>query len=121
MKGESDACHHQFKFMITNGNKKVICIKDIPSNIIEEAIFILKTDEKNNEKARRKEFAMREAECFVTDYSKQLESEDDELDAKYSDDDYKVNNMSIKLKVALILTAVISIGIIVCGLIKYIK
>ena len=26
-------------------NKKVICVKDIPSNLIEEAIFILKSDD----------------------------------------------------------------------------
>lgn len=107
--------------MITNGNKKVICIKDIPSNIIEEAIFILKADEKSTGKARRKEFAMREAESFVTDYSKQLEGEEELLDAEYSDDDYRVNKMNVKLKVAMILMAIISVGFIVCGLIKYIK
>ena len=26
-------------------NKKVICVRDIPSNLIEEAIFILKSDD----------------------------------------------------------------------------
>lgn len=57
--------------MITNINKKVICIKDIPSNIIEEAIFILKTDSNScNEKIekRRKEIIENEAENFLRDY-----------------------------------------------------
>ncbi|MBQ9280039.1 MAG: hypothetical protein IJ215_03210 [Clostridia bacterium] len=66
--------------MITNVNKKVICVKDIPSNIIEEAIFILKNDisfEKNEKrKTNRKEIATNEAEDFLKDYIYQMEKEE---------------------------------------------
>lgn len=63
--------------MITNINKKVICVKDIPSNIIEEAIFILKTDtssaNKNSEK--RKELAQKETEDFLNEYISKLKQD----------------------------------------------
>ena len=35
--------------MILNSDKKVICIREIPSNVIEEAIFILKENVIENE------------------------------------------------------------------------
>ena len=44
-------------------NKKVICVRDIPSNLIEEAIFILKSDdeiENKKTKESRKQIILRE-------------------------------------------------------------
>lgn len=65
--------------MITNVSKKVICIKEIPSNMIEEAIFILKNDvpHSQNEKMknRRKEILEDEANFFLNDYMKIVENE----------------------------------------------
>ena len=51
--------------MITNTNKNIICVKDIPSNIIEEAIFILKPNVDEECVDMRKEIAREEAEEFL--------------------------------------------------------
>ncbi len=63
--------------MITNLGKKVICIKDIPSNIIEEAFFIVKTDFEHvkREKAResKKALVLSEATQLVDYYGREIE------------------------------------------------
>ena len=63
--------------MKTHTNKKVICVKDIPSNLIEEAIFILKTDgiEENNSKLKfaRKDIILKETEELVKEYSDEFD------------------------------------------------
>lgn len=65
--------------MIMHMGKKIICIKDIPSNIIEEAIFILKSDElkKRNPKLemKTKEIILDEAEVIVDEYVKKIQEE----------------------------------------------
>lgn len=60
--------------MTSNTNKNVICVKDIPSNIIEEAIFILKEDVDGDAVDIRKEIARDEAEEFLTEYVFDLEN-----------------------------------------------
>ena len=53
-------------------NKKLICVKDIPSNLIEEAIFILKSDDEianKKTKESRKQIILRETEDFVKKYT----------------------------------------------------
>lgn len=60
--------------MTSNTNKNVICVKDIPSNIIEEAIFILKEDIDEETVDIRKEIARDEAEEFLSEYVIDLES-----------------------------------------------
>ncbi|MBQ9314057.1 MAG: hypothetical protein IJ220_03510 [Clostridia bacterium] len=68
--------------MIMHSDKKVICVKDIPSNIIEEAIFILKEnisqnqDEENDE--RSKEIILNEAEEIVEEYINKMQYEDED-------------------------------------------
>lgn len=66
--------------MITNVNKKVICIKDIPSNIIEEAFFILKTDVNKTEKLseKRREIVTKEAENFLKEYIVEIQKDKSE-------------------------------------------
>lgn len=53
-------------------NRKVICVKDIPSNLIEEAIFILKSDDENKKnkqtKESRKQIILNETENFMKKY-----------------------------------------------------
>ena len=55
--------------MIMHVGKKIICMKDIPSNLIEEAIFILKPNvtQKENDKFenKTKEIILDEAEYIV--------------------------------------------------------
>ncbi|MBR3887849.1 MAG: hypothetical protein IKJ32_01990 [Clostridia bacterium] len=60
--------------MTSNTNKNVICVKDIPSNIIEEAIFILKEDIDEDTVDIRKEIARDEAEEFLSEYVIDLEN-----------------------------------------------
>lgn len=73
--------------MIMHMGKKIICIKDIPSNLIEEAIFILKSDElkKRNSKLeiKTKEIILDEAEVIVDEYVKKIQDEKNkELETK---------------------------------------
>lgn len=94
--------------MITNTNKNVICIKNIPSNLIEEAIFILKSNDViENEKTRnkRKKIAENEAEIFLNDYINEFSKNDIESDDK------KLKKTKIK---AIIITA---LSVIVCYII----
>ena len=60
--------------MTSNTNKNVICVRDIPSNIIEEAIFILKEDVDEDTVNIRKEIARDEAEEFLSEYVVDLEN-----------------------------------------------
>jgi hypothetical protein len=71
-------------YMITRVSKKVICIKDIPSNLIEEAIFILKTNDKQDEgsnktvqRKRGSDLIVREAEEIVNEYVGKFQKEYD--------------------------------------------
>ena len=72
--------------MIMNLGKKIICVKDIPSNIIEEAIFILKSnivDNKNTKfEMRTKEIILDEAEEIVDEYLEKIQEERKSDDSK---------------------------------------
>lgn len=63
--------------MNTHTNQNVICIKDIPSNIIEEAIFILKPQNEGifNSKIslERNEILRKETEELISEYSNEFE------------------------------------------------
>lgn len=67
--------------MLMHLGKKIICVKDIPSNIIEEAIFILKSNvvENKNTKMemRTKEIILNEAEEIVDEYLEKIQCEKD--------------------------------------------
>lgn len=99
--------------MITNTNKKVICIKDIPSNIIEEAIFILKTDiDASNEKLKkkRKEIIENEAESLLNDYMNDVS----DYEYEYENETEKINFRNKKIKTILITVS----AVIVCYLLS---
>lgn len=99
--------------MITNTNKKVICIKDIPSNLIEEAIFILKTDiDASNEKLKkkRKEIIENEAESLLNDYMDDVS----DYDYEYENENEKLNFRNKKIKAILITVS----AVIVCYLLS---
>lgn len=72
--------------MIMNLGKKIICVKDIPSNIIEEAIFILKSnivDNKNTKfEMRTKEIILDEAEEIIDEYLEKIQEERKTEDSK---------------------------------------
>ncbi len=101
--------------MITNTNKKVICIKDIPSNLIEEAIFILKTDiDASNEKLKkkRKEIIENEAESLLNDYMDDVSDYDYEYENENETE--KLNFRNKKIKAILITVS----AVIVCYLLS---
>lgn len=74
--------------MIMHSDKKVVCIREIPSNIIEEAIFILKPNvaEDQNEigEERTKDIILSEAEDIVDEYinKMQFDVEEDYIDSE---------------------------------------
>ena len=103
--------------MITNTNKKVICIKDIPSNLIEEAIFILKTDiDASNEKLKkkRKEIIENEAESLLNDYMDDVSDYDYEYETETETETEKLNFRNKKIKAILITVS----AVIVCYLLS---
>lgn len=64
--------------MITKLNKNVLLVQDIPSNLIEEVILILKTDDKKI-KNKTKEILMLEAKEIIHDCSMKLQEEQNEI------------------------------------------
>lgn len=85
--------------MNTHTNKKVVCVKDIPSNLIEEAIFILKSDctDSSNPKieSTRKEIILKETEDLVNEYSNEFSQ------IEYEKEKDIVTKSNIKLKIIL--------------------
>ena len=64
--------------MTMNLGKKIISVKDIPSNLIEEAIFILKSDViESKDTAIKKEIILSEAEDIVNEYEMRVQVEKD--------------------------------------------
>lgn len=65
--------------MIMNLGKRIICIKEIPSNLIDEAIFILKpnaTEKKNSAlEEKTKQVIMNEAQDITNEYVNTLQYE----------------------------------------------
>jgi len=60
--------------MVTKLNKNVLLIKNVPSNLIEEVVVILKTEEKNI-KNKTKEILMLEAKEIINDCTLKLQNE----------------------------------------------
>ena len=60
--------------MVTKMNKNVLLVQDVPSNLIEEVILILKTEEKKI-KNKTKEILMVEANEIIQDCSIKLQNE----------------------------------------------
>ncbi|MBO5179850.1 MAG: hypothetical protein J6B87_05855 [Clostridia bacterium] len=105
--------------MITRINKNVICIKDIPSNLIEEAIFILKTSNGKEKsfsiKSRNKDIIMSEVNEIIKDCSSKLEVEREVAKAKEKSDREKLKRIKIN-----VITSAIIISVI-CFIISLVK
>ena len=97
--------------MITHTNRKVVCIKDIPSNLIEEAIFILKTDSRQTKEKYqkiKKEIVLQETNELMNQYSRDFES-------KAIEEEYRKS--LIKLKCIFGSIAICLVGILICFMI----
>ncbi len=68
--------------MVLGKTKRIVVIKDISSNVIEEAILILRTDPDSKEgkdgkktlgggKSRSKDYLLKEAQLIINDYIKE--------------------------------------------------
>lgn len=60
--------------MITKLNKNVLVVQEVPSNLIEEVILILRNDDKNI-KNKTKDILMLEAKEIINDCSLKLQNE----------------------------------------------
>ena len=99
--------------MIMHVGKKIICMKDIPSDLIEEAIFILKPNvtQKENDKFenKTKEIILDEAEYIVEQYAIKLNEKKDEENFKELS---KIKREAIYI-IALLIFASVVISIII--------
>lgn len=91
--------------MISNVDKNIIMIKDIPSNMIEEAIFILKENVSDKMIDAKIELAKSESELFLQNYIDEEIS--DSLQKKF-EEDKKIQNKN-KKKTNGIIAAVLAI------------
>lgn len=105
--------------METNSLKNIIVLKSLPSNIIDEAIIILKSNkyakkfqtiEKNNKEAFaktdliKKEYIVKEAEALLAGYVKEVENRNQ----------FNKNNQEIKKKYRILKKYSIAITILFC-------
>lgn len=82
--------------MITKMNKNVLLVQDVPSNLIEEVILILKTEDKKI-KAKTKEILMAEANEIISDCSIKLQSEYDAVKKAQRDAEDKKRRLKMNI------------------------
>ena len=109
--------------MESSDMKNMVVLKNLPSNMVEEAIIIFKETQKVKQKElidkgknlneneihpKSKEYILREAEMLVTDYINKIENKkrfnNKDIISKYS----KLKKYSICLTVLLILSIIIN-------------
>ena len=98
--------------------KKMVILKDLPSNMIEEALIVFKDNvkihktqkieknksEEKEEKAKSKEYMVREAEMVIADYISKVEKKEYEI----SSSNKKLNEKYKRLKALTIFLAMFS-------------
>lgn len=114
--------------MNENQMKNIIVLKDLPSNIVDEAIVILKNNVKvkDKEKVENKnsnrnqeetnenyEFAVKEAELIIQNYIKEIE--------KPKDEKKQLINMNVKYKKLQISSFLLGITAIIGIIVSIIK
>ena len=112
--------------METSKMKNMVVLKNLPSNLVEEAIVILKSnkkakklekiDKKNNNKKsvetrKEKDYILKEAEMLISSYISKIEDNDKQKQ-------YKLNKNYIKLKKYAIFSSMIIIIETIAILIK---
>lgn len=74
--------------MVTKINKNVLLVQEIPSNLIEEVILILKTEDKNI-KTKTREILITEANEIIQDCSVKLQNEYENIRRKEKEEVYQ--------------------------------
>ncbi len=97
--------------MITRINKNVISVKDIPSNLIEEAIFILKTNDVKEKgvviKDKNKDIIMSEVNEIIKDCSTKLQIEHENIKMEERKERDKLKRIKINVVTSAIILSVI--------------
>ncbi len=90
--------------MLAKLGKNVVCIKNIPSNLIEEAFFILKDIDESDEieyGGKRRELALKEIDEMTDEYTKTIKVEIE----KERERVMKLKNKLLKIKIISLLIA----------------
>ncbi len=109
--------------METSQMKNIVIIKNIPSNIIEEAIVFLKNDEKvkakmllnSNEKKqnlnKENNYIVNEAQMLISDYIKNIErkKEKSEIETKLENRCERLKHLAVFFGVAALLGIIVNI------------
>ena len=113
--------------METSNLKNMVVLKNLPSNIVDEAIIVLKTNKKakklqkieknnktteNEENKKDKEYILKEAEMLVNNYISKIENKDKSkiMINKYKKDKYtRLKKYSIAITVLCIIQTLIII------------
>ena len=105
--------------METSNLKNMVVLKNLPSNIVDEAIIVLKTNKKakklqkieknnktteNEENKKDKEYILKEAEMLVNSYVSKIENKEDK---KFADN--KIQQKYKKIKKYSIITTIIGV------------
>lgn len=104
--------------MISNLSKNVICVKEIPSNLIEEAFFILKISENKLDdkyEKKRKEIILAEINEIIKEYSTKFQSEKEIQKKKDIENRRKLRKL--RWNALLIVTCLVAMCIIVAKII----
>lgn len=91
--------------MVTKGMQRIILLKDVPSNIVEEAIVVLKDNKLINRKSKAveffdsenkfaryqsdKDFVLKEAQNVIFEYIRDVENKKDRIDQSKLEKKYK--------------------------------
>ena len=94
--------------MNTGDLKNIVVIKDLPSNLIEEAIVVLKENQETPKIKNSKDYIIKEAQMLIADYISKIENKN----KKENQSIQKLNKKCKKLKSinqALVVSLAISI------------
>ncbi len=104
--------------MISNLNKNVICIKDIPSNLIEEAFFVLKINKNEldeSKESKRKIIIMNEINEIIKEYSGKFQIEKEKQKKKECEKTTRIKRA--KLNILLSIGLFVLVCIIIASII----
>ena len=113
--------------METSNLKNMVVLKNLPSNIVDEAIIVLKTNKKakklqkieknnkttdNEENKKDKEYILKEAEMLVNNYISKIENKDNSKIIINKDKKEKYTNLK-KYSIAVTLICIIQALVII--------
>ena len=97
--------------MESSDMKNMVVIKNLPSNMVEEAIIIFNINSSETQ-TKSRDYILKEAEMLVTDYIKKIENNKKRPNAN--------KDILLKYKLLKLYSVLSSVMIIVCLIIKFI-